>query len=306
MGKLQQNVGALNEGDVLREALAQCERALVTLNADTVRQLLCNLAQAERLVASLQAAGADVRPEALRLETVQTRLLRQPNRVLSAVGGVKAYAMLREQLAPLDRSARWWRLDEVAAEQRKHLWMRLGVVAAVLAGIIALGYLFRDTLFPADPVNDAIFAAQAALSQGEVGIALEAIRSGLEQAPENPALLIWRGVLTASSDSEASARDFDRARAALGELEFLLERASVWLSAGAPERALEDADAAVARAPDRAEAYFLRATAREQLGQRALALQDLERTAELAQASGNDVLFATARVRIGMLLQTAP
>lgn len=306
VGKLQQTIGALNEGDLLREAIGQCERDLVSLDDASARRLLRNLAQAEQWLARLQSAGTDVRAEALRLEMVQTRMMRQASHVLSALGGSEAYRSLRAQLAPLNSSARWWQLDAVVAEQRRRVGVRLGVLGVVLVAVIALGYTFRETLFPVDSVNDAIFAAQAALSQGEVGVALEAITTGLEQAPNNPQLLIWRGVLTASDDPAASARDFDQARAALGELEFLLERASVWLSAGAPERALEDAALAVSRAPDRAEAYFLRATAYELLGKRTLALQDLERAAELAQASGDDVLFATARVRIGVLLQTAP
>jgi tetratricopeptide (TPR) repeat protein len=63
---------------------------------------------------------------------------------------------------------------------------------------------------------------------------------------------------------------------------------------------------AIERFADPADAYMMRATALEQQGNLPQAIRDLEVAAAIAERIGNDALFATARVRMGMLLQVAP
>ncbi|MCS7088643.1 MAG: hypothetical protein NZL91_08110 [Thermoflexales bacterium] len=303
MGKLQQNIGALNEGDRLREALSRCEVALVTLTPEHARQLLADLAEAERIIAALQATGADVRAEQLRLETIRTRLLSRARPFVQALGGVRAYRELRAQAAPLTPTLPWWRLDDVLAEQRRARWKRAAgalVVIAIFAGII---YALREVLFPPNPAADAIAAAQRALQEGDANAALAAIEAGLAQAPNHPQLLIWRGVLVETQDPTAAADAFARAQVQLGADDFHIERAQVRLIMGEAAHAEAELSELIARNPELPVAYLVRAAAYEAQRRYDLAARDLERAAEVAQRLGDDIAFATARVRLGLLLQ---
>lgn len=303
MGKLQQNIGALNEGDRLREALSRCEVALVAITPENARRLLADLAEAERLMATLQAAGTDVRAEALRLETIHSRILQQARSIVRALGGARAYRALRAELAPPTPTLPWWRLDEVLAEQRRSWLARLGVALVVVGVLVGVAYALRDVLFPPNPAADAIAAAQTALQEGDTARARAAIEAGLAQAPNHPQLLVWKGVLVEAQDPIAAEDAFARAQAQLSADDFQLERAQVLIAAGALARAEDELSQLIARNPALPVAYLMRAGVYEVQRRYDLAARDLERAAEVAQQVGDDFAFATARVRLGLLLQ---
>lgn len=303
MGKLQQEVGILNEGDALRALIAECEKALVAVTPENVRALLTNVAQAHRLLDGLRTSGADMRAEEARLQSVEERLTKQAQPIVAAAGGEQAFAALRRAIAP-DLQAPWWALEEVVAANRRRRLKRLAVSLAIVAVIGVVGFLLRDVLFPPNPVGDALFAAQAALREGDTARALQAIERGLEAAPSNPTLLVWKGALLERQNDPAGAAAFESARAILGEQDFLVERAQAYLLLGESDRVIADMTRLIATEPDPAEAYFIRATAYENTNQLWQAIQDLEAAAEIAQRTGNDTLFATARVRMGVLMQS--
>lgn len=304
MGKLQQDVGILNEGDALRARIAECEKALVSVTPQNVRALLSNVAEAHRLLDDLRASGADVRAEAARLQSVEERMIRQAKPIVAAAGGDEAFVALRRSLSP-DVQAPWWALEEVVAANRRRRLKQLAAGLVVLAVIGVIGFLLRGVLFPPNPVGDALFAVQAALRDGDATRALQAIERGLEAAPANPTLLVWQGALLERQNDPAAVAAFEAARAALGEKDFLVEKAQAYLMLGENDRVIADMTRLIETEPDPAEAYFIRATAYENKNQLWQAIQDLEATAQIAQRTGNDTLFATARVRMGVLMQSA-
>ncbi len=303
MGKLQQEVGILNEGDALRALIAESEKALVAVTPENVRALLTNVAEAHRLLDDLRASGADMRAEEARLQSVEERMIKQAKPIVAAAGGEQAFVALRRTIAS-GWQAPWWVLEEVVAAHRRRRLKQLAAGLAVLVLIGVVGFLLRDVLFPPNPVGDALFATQAALREGDVARAFQAIERGLEAVPSNPTLLVWKGALLERQNDPAGAAAFESARAILGERDLLIERAQAYLMLGENDRVIADMTRLIKTEPNPAEAYFIRATAYENTNQLWQAIQDLEAAAEIAQRTGNDTLFATARVRMGVLMQS--
>lgn len=304
MGKLQQDVGVLNEGDVLRGHIAASEKALASITPDSARALMQNTADAHRLADELRASGADVRAEESRLTTIEERMVKSAKPIVSALGGSAQFADLRQQIDPTITD-KWWRLDEVVAAERRKQWQRIGVAAAIIALIGLAGFLLRGVLFPRDPVGDAVFAAQAALRDGDGARAVSVIDLGLTNVPTSTTLLIWKAALLEQQKQPNASGVYDQAQAMMPEKDFVLEKSQVNLMLGNYEQVISDTTRLIDAYPDLAEAYFIRASGHESRNDNAQAIQDLEAAARIAEAAGNDTLYATARVRLGMLMQNA-
>ena len=306
MGKLQQQLGHLNESDVLREIVSACEKALATLSAQSARELMANADDAHALLGRLESMRADVRAEQARLGTIDERIVKNAGKIVGLLGGAAGYAQLRQQ-SRADQQAPRWQLDTILAQVRYRRLRSLGTLVGVIALIVLGGYLARDVLFPPDPSGEAINKAQQELAGSDNGDqlakALMAVDVGLTKLPTDTQLLLWRGVLQERQVAGSGQAAFDIARANTDERDFLLSRAQVFYVLNLPERTLEDTNALLAKTPDAPEAYYIRAGAYESLKRRDLAIADLNRCADLAQAQGNDTLVATARVRLGMMMQ---
>ena len=305
MGKLQQQLGDLNESDALRALLHVSERALSNLKAATtsdVQDLVADVEDAHQRLDRLQSLGADVRPERGRLETIDDRMVKNARNIVNTLGGTSLFAALRQKLNPNSTDLRW-RLDDVLADARRKTLQQIGVAVAVFAVLLFAVWLARPILFPPDPVGDAINAAQKSLAEGDKSAALSAINSTLMQMPTNTQLLIWQGVLLDVNGDTSARASFDKARAITPEREFLLERAQVYYGFGQFAKCVADMDALLAKQPESAEAYYVRGGAYEGLGNKAKAIEDITKASDIAQTQGNDTLYATARVRLGMMMQ---
>ena len=306
MGKLQQQLGNLNENDVLRELISACEKSMANLSAQSARDVLVNAEDAHQLLARLSTTQADVRAELARLESIDDRLVKSANKIVSLVGGSQAYAVLRQQTQPNSEAQRW-HLDAVIADKRRAVLRQLGIVTGVFALVLLLGYAFRATLFPPDPSGQAISKAQQELAGSDnaeqLSKAIAAIDVGLTIVPTDTMLLLWRGALQEKQTVGSGQAAFNAARAHVDERDYLLNRAQVFYMLNLPQRTLNDMNALLAKTPDIPEAYYVRAGAYESLKERGLAIADLNKCADLAQAQGNDTLVATARVRLGMMMQ---
>ncbi len=100
-----------------------------------------------------------------------------------------------------------------------------------------------------------------------------------------------------------SADSFAKAQEIAGEERMLLERAQVSVMLGDNDRVIADATRAIELNPNSAEAYYIRSSGYEGREELERAIEDLDKTSQLAQAAGNDTLFATARIRTGTLMQ---
>jgi tetratricopeptide (TPR) repeat protein len=305
MGKLQQPTTSLNESDELRELIASCENIFASLSKDNARALIVKLDRADKLADKLRKHGADVRPERGRIDSLQYRVIRNAKRLLKDLGGANAFAEFRAQTSEASQ-ATFWQLDSLVAQERKRFFTALGAVCVVLAALGVFGYIFRDTLFPPNPAGDAINAAQQAMRDQDEARALREIEIGLTQAPSSTELMIWKGVLLARKNDPQAEQWFDQARTTLKLEEFLIDRALVNTQINDYDKIIEDMNAVIARDPESAAAYYVRATGHEGKQDKRAAIADLEKAAELAEKYNNDTLYANAKVRIGVLIQSLP
>ena len=302
VGKLQQQHDQLNDADALRAILNGLEKSEGGISRATVEEVLTAVAQAGEMLAYQEVAGTDVRSERSRYEDFCARLERDATRVLRACGGGDQYRALRARLG-VDADEAGWQLDAIAARRQRRMLTVAGSTLAAFLFMLGLGYVFRDTLFPEDPIRDAVSAAQAAAQKRNPAAALSAIETGLAISPSNAMLLIWQGAMLPVTRSAESTIAYAQARTALGEADFLLERSQVWLAALEYEQALKDLNGVIAFRPKDPIPYYLRASAYEGIPERKAAIADLEKAGELAQAAGNDYLYANAKIRLGYLMQ---
>jgi hypothetical protein len=303
MGKLQQDVGILNDSDVLRQMIGETEKLLVSITPATAPAVMRKNTELHALHDQLASGGADMRAERSRMETTDERLVKYAGVIVKATGGAAGFAALRNEAAGEYAHAPWWRLDDhVAAANRRRL-IKIGAGVGALAVVLLLGFLLRGVLFPPDPVGDAVFGVQAGLRDNDLPRALVAVELGLTKLPTNTTLLVWQGMLLDMQKDPRSAQAYAKAEEIAGEERFLLERAQIAVQLGDNARTIEDATRAIALNPQSAEAYYIRSTGYEERNELQRALEDLDKAAALAQETGNDTLFATARIRSGTLMQ---
>ena len=305
MGKLQQQHDQLNDADALRATLDALEKREGGLTRATVEDVLTDFARTREMLMFQESAGTDVRSERSRYEDFGARLERDATRVVRYCGGGDRYRSLRARLG-VDNDEAGWQLDAIAARRQRRVLIVAGSTLASILVMLGLGYVFRETLFPVDPVRDAVGAAQAAAQKRSPAAALGAIETGLAFSPTNATLLIWQGAMLPITRSAESTAAYAQARAALGEADFLLERAQVWLAALEYDLALRDLNGLIALRPKDPIPYYLRASAYEGLPDRNAAIADLEKSGELSQLAGNDYLYANAKIRLGYLMQQMP
>jgi tetratricopeptide (TPR) repeat protein len=304
MGKLSQEIWVMNEADQLRNLIDDCEKALASLNPESTQLLLTYTEKAHRLLEKLQAVGADLRGEAARLGSVDDRILKDARKIVRILGGTEVLVSFRNQIAP-GTTESWWMLDRVLELARRSLIRKMATFAIIVAIILIAGYIARPVLFPPDPVGDAVSAASNSLGKQDIPGAMATINTALTKLPTNTELLIWKGILLQSTgDLQASDSSFTQAlKYAASEQDFYLQRAITYVRLGESDRVISDTNVIIQKYPTSAEAYYIRATGYEALGKRVEAIADLQKCGDLAQAAGNDALFAQARVRLGTLLQ---
>jgi tetratricopeptide (TPR) repeat protein len=299
MSKLQQATANLNSADELRALIETCEKILANLDPTNASKLISTREQAARYVHELQSQRADIRAEMARLKGVDDRMTNNARKVVNALGGDRAYATMK----PDNAKGAWWKLDEAIAAQRAAQRRTIDKILLVAFAVVAVAYFARDWLFPPNPVGNAINDAVTAFDAGDIPSAISAIDAGLQITTANAELNLWRGAL-GQLRGEAQATDkFAVAQRSLSAEDFLLERAQVYLRIKDVDRAMSDLNAAIAQSPQSAVGYYLRATAFEAKSDRASAISDLQKASELAEAQKLDTLNASARVRLGMLLQ---
>ena len=306
MGKLQQQVTTLSNADQLRALIDSAERILRIDAPEPARDLLATLHEAHRMADQFErdAPDIDLRPEQARLDALDERVLRNARPLVRALGGMEAFEQYRQQFAPQPDEI-WWQLDARIAEERRKSLRRLAITGIVVAVLAVIVFLARDILFPYNPVSDAVNNAGVRLDAGDIPAAQAEIDAGLQVVPTSTELLIWKGiVLQLSGDAAGSEQAFDQARQnARNEIEFYLQRGQSYIRVARFDDVIADADAVLAINPDSAEAYYLRATGYEAKGDMFQAVQDVDKSAQLAQAAGNDSLYALARYRYAMMMQ---
>jgi len=294
-------------GAELRQALDRAERQLPSLRAGELSGYLRSLDRIEQLMDMLTAEAADLRPEMTRWLDLQTRLGARAGQLVKLAAAEGGFAALRSANPPATEA--WWRLDELVAVERKRTWTRAAAtLAAIALFLVAAAFIYQRFLAPSPEVVRVMGAIndveQLALDR-KWNEATALIDMALQETPGDPDLLIWAAVLAeqrGAADEAASYRA--QAEQAVGNpVQFQMALGMRRLQAGDIEGAEAAAMAAQAINPDEPQAAFLLASVAEVRGQTQQALELFQRTADLAEATGNAQLTVVAKMRYGMLLQ---
>ncbi len=311
---LLSNTKETNPLDQLRTLLGEAENRVGALERGSsadVLKLFHQLDQAEAIYSDLDAAGVDLRAEATRRETIQLTVQRKSGvvlRLLNKQGGIAALRVAEKP--PL--SNWWWRLDDYAALQRRATMRGLAVTAMVVLAILAVATVLYQTVFRPDPALIAhmnhVQNVQKALEAGDMNGALQAVDNGLAEFANDGELLLWRGaVLVRMKRAQEAESAFAAARQTYSdEVTYLLSRSQVRLQANDVNGSYADAQAAIALAPQSAYAYLMLGGAQELRGEVNAATQSYSTAASLAAANKDVQLEAMAKVRMAMMMQSAP
>ncbi len=296
LDQLDNLIGRLGLGD-RKNALA------ILLLMDQIEKQLKEL-RAQR------AQGASIKAEESQLEASSAALLKEARRLVAELGGE---AVLREERTARrpPKSAWWWFLDDYIAMKRSQAIRRslkIIAVAAVVIGILAITYkLFLAPDPKTVAVYDAVNAGQALVSEGKYAEALLQVDNGLAVAPNDPELLIMKGVIyTLQGSLQQAADNYAAARASLSNDElFYIVQSQDYLSINQPALALQAAQAAIRANAASAKGYFLLGSAQEMGGDTTSAYNSYNKAIQLADAQGDSTTVVQAKIKLGYLLQGA-
>jgi tetratricopeptide (TPR) repeat protein len=305
----------LTPADDLRSLLADSEKLLVNLrgSGSNALDLLRDLDTIDALRSELDAAGADLRAEEGRWESVLAGVRDKASQIVREARHLGGLAALRRQNHPDGQAAWWWRLDqEVAARTRRRL-LRGGAIALGAIVLIAAAGLILRTLFPVDPrvqqATEKLLQGQNKVEfDGDLQGALVLFQQAAALTPGDSETWLWLGgVQEKLGDAAAAADSFRHASDLIPDpLDYLTRRATIHLALGMLDQALSDANAALARDPENPQAEIILAGVYQAQGQLDAAVQALQRTADYADKRNLPQISATARYQLGMLLQSIP
>jgi tetratricopeptide (TPR) repeat protein len=304
----------LGPADELRERLSQLEEAdaaIKLMDSTQALNLLQNLDWIAQRFEELEAGGMDLRPERGRFQTVKGQIEKKPSVLLRAIGGPTALVQHRSAPAP-PRENSWWYLDEIAEVQQKKTLRRYGIILAVIVVIIgALVLLFNTVLKPSPEAiarlnaqNDANFA----IDEGDFELALTILEDGLNKVPEDPSLLILKGVVQQELGDEAAAAEiFAQVQEMLDDPTALyLMRARLYLRMNQPEKATQEIEVALDLDEENAMAWLLLGQALVVQGHYYDALQSYEIASDIAFETDENEVYVLSKMALGQLRQSPP
>jgi tetratricopeptide (TPR) repeat protein len=203
-------------------------------------------------------------------------------------------------------------VDELVAAQRRR-WLRGVMIGLVIALLLVGGLilLFQTVLAPSPEAVARLEAqdqAEAAIVQGSYAEALNFIEAGLAKVPDDPDLLIYKGVVQELLGDEAIARQsFNQAQTKLNDpLHFYLMRSQLNLRIGRAIEAEGDAQAAIGLDQSSAAAWLLLGQALEIQQKIDDAILAYQKASELANVNNDPQIYVTARLALGRLGGVAP
>jgi len=298
--------------DDVRKAIRQLEIGVVNYRGrgKAVLDLLAERDQVEAGLAALEGAGLDVRPERTRLAFVDGKIEQYSRKLIREMGGAGVLERAREERqAPADHW--WWFLDVRLAERRRKSVRRtlvtVGVIVVLAIGVLALA----DHLWGMSPAEKQAYSlktdAERLIGDGDIDAAISTYQQVIELTPEDAEAWLYLGMLyRETGQTEAADEAFEKAVELMGhdEVEFYVNLAQAYVIYGDPQRVVESANAALELDDQNARAYYVRATGYELQNQLRLALEDLDRSAELSSGV-NDTLYVMAKTRYANLLERA-
>jgi len=305
----------LGPADDLREALSHLEDvppAIKLMDSAQALKLLNDLDHVTATIKKLDPDGNALIAERSRFKSVQGRLKRDTRKLLKLVGGEEMLAQRRPQpLPPADHW--WWYLDEIETERRRRNLKRAGIFGAIVLLIIgAILVLFNTILKPSPEVvarlNAETNAYTAIEQEGDFDKALMALDEGLVTVPNDPSLLMIKGVVLQLLERNAEAEDvFSSAQKLLNDpIEFYLARAQIYLRAGEFEQAERDARSALALNDEFARSWMVLGQSLEMQEKYVDAMAAYETTGEIALKNDESELYVMSRMALARLTESLP
>jgi len=305
----------LGPADDLREALSHLEDVLPVIKLmDSVQalKLLNDLDHITATIEKLDPDGNALIAEWSRFKSVQGRLKKNTQKLLKLVGGEEMLAQRRPQpVPPVDHW--WWYLDEIVAEQRQRNLKRAGIFSVIVLLIIgAVLVLFNTILKPSPEVvarlNAETDAYTAIEQEGDFDKALAALDEGLGAVPNDPSLLMIKGVVLQLLERNAEAEDvFSSVQEILNNpIEYYLARAQVYLRVGQFEQAERDARAALALNDEFARGWMVLGQSLEMQEKYVDAMAAYETTSEIALENEENELYVMSRMALARLTESLP
>lgn len=295
-----------NAASALRGDLDLLEKRAVRPDAATIEALLLQLDDMDRRFDALEAENVDLRAERVRWDNVLRRFNSRPALLANAAAKAGGMATLRAAHAPAE--GWWWHADEELGRRRRRLWIQTGSVIVAIVAIAILGWLVVTHFFPPDADAVATLDATTTISRqiqdGQWDKALETARERAAQRPDNLELAMWVVALSKRAGEPVPPETDAAVKALLASnpLQYWLQLGEAAMYLDTPDMVLDAGRNAVAVDPQSAEAHFLLGRAAVLADDRALALDELDTAAKLAQDS-NPRLSVSARMVWADLLQ---
>ena len=305
----------LNPADELRgllTAIEQYQSNMKSINSTEAVQLVHNLDQAFSLLEQLEKKGLKLEPELGRFDFSQARIKQEAKRLLKALGGPSGLEEYRP--SPIPAPERWWwYINEIVAERRRQALRRAATSFAVILLIIGGIILAFNTILAPSPEAVARVEAEndanQAIETGDYQTALASIEVGLSQIPDDPGLLIYKGVLDQTLGNAAAAeQSFAAAQAQLVDnpLAFYLARSQIFIRLNRPELAEQDARTVIDQDENIARAWLFLGQSLQVQGRNFEAAPAYERAGDIALENGENEIVVLARLALGNLAGAAP
>lgn len=303
--------GVETPADALRRTLREAEEEVTLLlrGKGELLPLLRRLDAIAEGLRTLEAEGIDLRPERTRWESLCTQIQRGAERLVRhAQEGSDALRQARAELQPSEERW-WWRLDLLAAEQRRRRVARTVRIAGLAVLILALLGGVAYLLLRPDPLTAQKLrlyaAAERAIQEGRWEEAIARYREATAVDPQDPEPWLRLGwAQERTGEVEAAQASFQEAASRFGDpFAYELALARLYVEVGDFGQALPHALRATELNPQSPHAFYVLASAYEGSGKFLEALQALQTCEKLAEAQGDAELVAMSRVRVGTLLQ---
>jgi tetratricopeptide (TPR) repeat protein len=301
--------------DDLREELSRLEEvhlAIKVMDSEQALKLLHDLDQVIATFEKLDPTGERLVGEWSRFESVQGRLKQHASKLLKLIGGEEALAQQRPRPAP-PADHWWWYLDQIVAERQRGIVKRVGIISFIVLVILGTVVVLFNTVFKPSPeavarlnaVNDAYTAIEL---DGDFEKALAIIDEGLAVVPNDPSMLMVKGVVLQLLGRESEAEDmFLLVQGILNNpIEYHLSRAQVYLRTNQLAQAESDALAALELNDESAWGWMLLGQSYEMQESYIDALDAYEIAGEIAFENEENELYVMSRLAVARITETLP
>lgn len=308
----EKNLGPVDD---LREELSRLEEVVPGLKLMDPTQVLKLLHDLDQVIATfekLDPEGDALAGEWSRFKSVQGRLKKNARKLLKLVGGAETLVQQRPQPAP-PADHWWWYLDEIVAEQRRRSLKRTGIFSAIALVIVGVVVILFNTILKPSPEavvrlnaeNDAYAAIEV---DADFETALAAIDEGLEAVPDDPSMLVIKGVLLELLGREPEADDVSLLLQEIfnNPIEYHLARAQVYLRTGQFEQAERDAQAALELNDEFARGWLLLGQSLEMQGNYLDAMKTYQIASDIAFENDENEIYVMTRMALARLTEAIP